>query len=67
MLKYVKKQKNQHQKKQIKYNKIQLLPEKSMYSPHGTKRILNHYSPTMPFGNRKKYFRGSLQFSIFTI
>ena len=28
---------------------------------------LTHYRPAMPFGNRKKYFRGSFQFSIVTI
>jgi len=26
-----------------------------------------HYRPAMPFGNRKKYFRGSFQFSIVMI
>jgi len=28
---------------------------------------LSHYSPTMPFGNRQKYFRGAFKFSIVTI
>jgi len=32
-----------------------------------TMRILTHYHPAMPFGNRKVYFRGSSQFSIVTI
>jgi len=27
---------------------------------------LTHYSPAMPFGNRKNYFKGSFQFSIVT-
>jgi len=30
-------------------------------------RRLTHYRPAMPFGNRKKYFRESFQFSIITI
>jgi len=29
--------------------------------------FLTRYRPAMPFGNRKKYFRGSFQFSIVTI
>jgi len=29
--------------------------------------FLTHYRPAMPFGNRKKYFRGSSQFGIVTI
>jgi len=28
---------------------------------------LTHYHPAMPFGNRKKYLRGSFQFSLATI
>jgi len=30
-------------------------------------KTLTHYHPAMPFGNRKKYFGWSFQFSIFTI
>jgi len=30
-------------------------------------KYLTHYCPAMPFGNRKKYFRVSFQFSIVTI
>jgi len=30
-------------------------------------RQLTHYRPAIPFGNRKKYFRGSSEFSIATI
>jgi len=28
---------------------------------------LTHQRPAMPFGNRRKYFRGSFQFSLVTI
>jgi len=30
-------------------------------------KILTHYRPAMPFGNRQKYFRWSFQFSIVSI
>jgi len=33
----------------------------------GSLLCLTHYHPVMPFGNRKKYFRGSFQFSIVAI
>jgi len=29
--------------------------------------VLTHYRPAMPFGDRKKYFKASFQFSIVTI
>jgi len=31
------------------------------------KHNLTHYRPVMPFGNRKKYFRGYFKFSIVKI
>jgi len=33
----------------------------------GTLVGLTHYRPAMPFANRKIYFRGSFEFSIFAI
>jgi len=37
-------------------------------SRHTTTKVrLTHYRPAMPFGNRKKYLRGSFKFSIVTI
>jgi len=56
---------------------IGLVSVRSSYRPFKTHEVgfrafkvslaLTHYRPAMPFGNRKKYFRGSFQFSIVTV